>query len=299
MFLVPITALLVMVSAPAGIDTMSDQEAADSFAAFERRLPWQTGHVTIQGGFATLDLPAGYRFLGPKPAQNILEHVWGNPPDADVLGMIFPPGATIRENPYAVVISYSDDGYVKDDEAATIDYTKMLKEMQQAVIDEDAERTKQGYPTLRFVGWAEPPHYDKDTHKLYWAKRLKFSNLDHETLNYCIRALGRHGVMELNLVARMAELDSVKAGVPAILDAVTFTSGNRYADFDAKRGDKVAEYGIAALIAGGIAAKAGLFKGLIALLIAAKKLILVAIAGFAAWWQRTFGKNRNRPVKST
>jgi uncharacterized membrane-anchored protein len=297
MFLVPIAALIAF-GAPLAGDTADSQAVADSFAAYESRLPWQSGHITIQGGFATLDLPEGYRFLGPKPAQDVLEH-YGNPKREDVLGMILPPGATVRDNPYVVVISYAEDGYVKDDEAATTDYAKLLKEMQQSAVDADADRTKAGYPTIRLVGWAEAPHYDKDTHQLYWAKRLQFSNRQHETLNYCIRALGRRGVMELNMVASMSALDTVRAGTPAILSAIAFTPGNRYADFDAKHGDKVAEYGIIALIAGGVAAKAGLFKGLIALLIAAKKLILVAIAGIAAWWQRTFGKNRNRPVKST
>ena len=296
MLLVPLAALLAL-GAPADT-TPPVQEPADSFAAYERRLPWQTGHVTIQGGFATLDLPAGYRFLGPKPAQGVLEHDWGNPPDEDVLGMIFPPGATIRHNPYAVVISYSDDGYVKDDEAATIDYAQLLAKMQQDIIDANPERERQGYPTRRLLGWAEPPHYDRDSHKLYWAKQLKFSDDSGETLNYNIRALGRSGVLELNMVSEMRSLDIVRAGAPAILGAVAFTPGNRYSDFDARHGDKVAAYGIAALIAGGIVAKTGLLKGLIAALIAAKKLILVAAAGIAAWWQRTFGKRKSAPPKS-
>ena len=42
---------------------------------------------------------------------------------------------------------------------------------------------------------------------------------------------------------------------------VDFQEGHRYADFTEST-DKVATYGIAALVAGGIAAKVGLFKGL-------------------------------------
>jgi uncharacterized membrane-anchored protein len=47
----------------------------------------------------------------------------------------------------------------------------------------------------------------------------------------------------------------------------------------------VAEYGIAALVAGGVAAKLGLFGKLVALLLAFKKLIIVGVAavGSAIW----------------
>lgn len=56
----------------------------------------------------------------------------------------------------------------------------------------------------------------------------------------------------------------------------------RYADFNPDI-DEVAAYGVGALIAGKVAAKAGLFKGLIALLLASKKLLVIAgIALFAA-----------------
>ncbi len=55
-----------------------------------------------------------------------------------------------------------------------------------------------------------------------------------------------------------------------------FTPGNRYSDFNGST-DKVAEYGIAALVAGAVAAKLGLFAKLIALLIAFKKIVIVGV----------------------
>ena len=63
---------------------------------------------------------------------------------------------------------------------------------------------------------------------------------------------------------------------------VEFNAGSRYEDFNDST-DKVAAYGIGALVAGKVAAKVGLFKGLIALLVAGKKLVVfAAIALFAA-----------------
>ncbi len=52
----------------------------------------------------------------------------------------------------------------------------------------------------------------------------------------------------------------------------------------------MAEYGIAALIAGGLAAKAGLFKVLIGALIALKKFIALGLVAAAAFLRRLFGR---------
>ena len=53
-----------------------------------------------------------------------------------------------------------------------------------------------------------------------------------------------------------------------------FNDGERYTDYNSKT-DKTAAYGIGALVAGGIAAKAGLFAKLGALLLGLKKLIMI------------------------
>ena len=58
---------------------------------------------------------------------------------------------------------------------------------------------------------------------------------------------------------------------------VEFNPGNRYADFNSGT-DKVAEYGIAALILGGVAAKAGLLKAILAVLLAAKFVVIGVLA---------------------
>ena len=49
---------------------------------------------------------------------------------------------------------------------------------------------------------------------------------------------------------------------------------------------------MAALVAGGIAAKAGLFKGFWLALLAAKKFIIIGVAAVAAWFRKIFGKRK-------
>jgi uncharacterized membrane-anchored protein len=217
-------------------------------------LKYQDGQITLRGGLAKLDVPKDFKYLGPADSETVLVKIWGNPPGDKCLGMLLPAGVTpLDENCWAVTISYSEDGYVKDDDAGKINYDDLLKKMKKQAVAASAAREKQGYPAVELVGWAEPPHYDAATHKLYWAKDLKFSRQSEDTLNYNIRILGRRGMLLLNAIASMEQLPDIQKQAPQILAMVNFNDGNRYADFDPKV-DKVATYGIAALVAGGVAA---------------------------------------------
>ena len=261
----------------------------------EARLHYQTGRVKLRGGLATLELPAEFRYLDPSETDLVIR-AWGNPPNNETLGMIVPAGAGVfQPESWAVVITYDEDGFVKDDDAATVNYDDLLGKMQRALRGENDERRRQGYPGIELVGWAEPPHYDAAAHKLYWAKDLRFGTEAVHTLNYNIRVLGRRGVLVLNAVASMDQLAAVRRDMTKVIAFVDFAEGNRYADF-VPGTDKVAEYGIAALIAGSIAAKAGFFKLLLAGILALKKLIVVALVAIAAFFKRLFGKKKEAPT---
>jgi uncharacterized membrane-anchored protein len=196
-----------------------------------------------------------------------------------------------------VTIDYSEDGYVKDGDASKINYDDLLKKMQKGIAANNAERQKQGYPPITLVGWAAPPHYDSATHKLYWAKQLKFGDEPGDTLNYSIRMLGRKGVLELNAVAAIGQFAEIDKQTPQILGMVDFKEGSRYADFDPKV-DKVAKYGIATLVAGGVlagAAKLGLLKGLWVFILAAKKFIIIGVIAAVAFFKKLFKRGGGTP----
>lgn len=244
----------------------------------------RSGAVAVPQAKAHFTLGPGFRYLEQADARRVLEELWGNPPDADVLGMVVPTAQPLdSKDSWAVVVTYSDDGYVSDADAAKIDYADMLKELKDGTEDANAERKEAGYEPIHLVGWAAPPRYDAASKKLYWAKELDFAGSQEHTLNYDIRVLGRSGYLSLNAVAGMASLPTVQAGMQTLLPMAEFDSGARYADYDDKT-DRVAAYGIAALIGGGIAAKAGLFAKLGVLLLGLKKLLiplaLIAVAGF-------------------
>jgi uncharacterized membrane-anchored protein len=77
-----------------------------------------------------------------------------------------------------------------------------------------------------------------------------------------------------------------------VVRMASFTQGNRYTDFNSST-DKVAAYGLAALVAGGIAAKTGLIAKLVALLIAGKKLIAVGLFALAGLFRKFFKRNKD------
>lgn len=261
-------------------------------AEFMKTVHPQTGKVPIASVGVTLDVGENYYFLDAKDARKVLEEEWGNPPSTDTLGLIFPKGQDPYFNQYAVEISFDDIGYVSDKDAASINYDKMLAKMKKAIKAQNPERKRQGYPTLELVGWAEPPHYDSTHKRLFWGKQVRFEGDDFDTLNYNLRFLGRKGVLQFNFIAENNSLQDIKAAMPEIEKMASFMPGRRYEDFN-KSTDKVAAYGVAGLIAGGlIAKKAGLLGLLLILLKKGWIIILAAGAAIKGFFSRLSGGGR-------
>jgi len=287
MFRFVFAASLAMALSVQAQDSASSASPDDSILA---KFTWKTGHIDLPGGKAALELPAGYRYLGPDDAKIVIEKLWGNPDGSGTLGMLFAPGEEpVGDSSYGVVVQYDDGGHIDDKDAAKTDFDELLKTMQKSTEDANEDRKKEGYHALHLGPWAEPPHYDEAQKKLYWAKTLYSDESAGKTLNYFVRILGREGVLELAAVSDVNQLAKVKVGMSQLNDVAAFTKGNQYADFNSST-DKLSELGIAALIGGGVAvaAKAGLFKGLLIGLLALKKFIVIGFlavgAAIKAWW---------------
>ena len=130
------------------------------------------------------------------------------------------------------------------------------------------------------------PNYNASTHNLEWAILLKDDD-GFFTLNHNIRILGRNGMMIATLVANLEEFSEILPIYRNILKDFTFKTGQSYSEF--KQGDKLAKYGLTALIAGGAgaaAAKLGLFQIIGKF---GKVIFLAVIAFFAAFWRKIIG----------
>jgi uncharacterized membrane-anchored protein len=243
-------------------------------------LQYQSGTIPLGDNLAILELTPDFRFLDAANTRRLLVDLWGNPPSVanDRMGAILPSNISpLANESWALIITYEDSGHVTDDDAAGIDYDDLLKQMQEGIREENKERAKQGYETYELLGWAAPPRYESQAKKLYWAQELKFATSPGNTLNYEIRVLGRSGVLDLNIISGMDQLPAIAPQVDTILGMVAFKPGNRYDEYQ-EGVDRVAEYGIAGLIAGGVLAKAGFFK----VLLAFGKWILIGLAAIGA-----------------
>jgi uncharacterized membrane-anchored protein len=258
------------------------QQLAELRAMLDSLEP-QSGDIQLADGLATLHVPDNFYFYDADDAEKVLVDLWGNPPGQKVLGMLFPTAySPVDRDSWAVTVEYVADGYVSDEDAADIDYDDLLKQMKKDIHTGNKDREAAGYGSIELVGWAEPPHYDATAKKLYWAKELRFGASDDTTLNYEIRALGRRGILSMTFVAATSQLDEVNQNRDTVLAMADFNEGHRYFDFDPDI-DTVAAYGIGALVAGKLAAKAGLLAGALLLV---KKFGIFLVLGLGAFGRR-------------
>lgn len=249
----------------------------------------QQGEIKLGNNVATLTVPDNFYYLNPKDSETVLVDVWGNLPGAgsSTLGMLFPAEFTpFDSNAWAVTIEYEQDGYVSDEDADDIDYDDLLSTMKSDTRDASKQRVQQGYEAIELVGWAEQPRYDPVSHKLYWAKEIKFGDQPVNTLNYNIRVLGRKGVLVLNFIADMTQKPLIDEKLESVVAMADFNQGSRYQDFDPDV-DTVAAYGIGALVAGKVLAKTGF---LALALVFLKKFGIFIVIGLGALVKRLFGR---------
>lgn len=264
------------------------QDKSDPIFAVLSSMDYQQGRIDLPGGQAYLDVPDDYYYLSPADTTTVLVDLWGNP-NGDSLGMIFPVNYTpLDEDAWGAILSWDDIGYVSDKDAATIDYDDLLRSMQRDTLAENEWRVSNGYEKIKLEGWAEAPKYDVTVRKLHWAQELAFDGAPVNTLNYNLRALGRKGVLQLNFVAGMYQLEEVKTALPTVAKMTAFQEGARYADFDPSI-DQMAAIGIGGLIAGKVVAKTGLIA---MALIFLKKFWFLALLPIA--WLRSWISNRKK-----
>lgn len=276
-------------AATAAAQAPSPDEARKVFD--EARQAAQAGPREVAlGEQATLKLPEGHLFIGQPHATRLL-NAMGNPgQDPSLHGLIFPVGNA----GWFTTVRFEPSGYIKDDDAKTWDADELLESYRDGTEASNEERVKMGAPAIEIVGWAEKPAYDGASHRLAWAmsSREKGAASDQpQGVNYNTYVLGREGYFSLNLVTDLAELPKDKPSAHALLAALAFNDGKRYADFDAKT-DKVAEYGLAALVVGVAAKKLGLIAVIVAFAAKFGKLILLAVAGVGAVGIKLWRKRR-------
>jgi uncharacterized membrane-anchored protein len=250
---------------------------------------WTKGPVRVDlgGSVARIDLSDGQAFAGADDTRRLLEEM-GNTVDGSEVGMVTP---TVEGEDWLLVFEYDKSGFVKDDEKDKIDKDAILESYQKGTEAANKTRKERGIPGLHVTGWFEEPHYDARTHNLVWALRAKDDG-GGEVVNYNVRLLGREGYMSVTLVEEPAKLAVSKPNVDRILSSFEYKKGKSYAEWVS--GDKVAEYGLVALVAGGAGAaavKTGLLAALVKVLAKGGKAVVLLLAGLVAGIKKMFTRS--------
>jgi uncharacterized membrane-anchored protein len=247
----------------------------DVWAEFNK-LNWQFNGIGRIGNQAGIQIPAGYAFLGASDTRRFLE-LNGNLPEDD--RYIIGP----KDLHWFGGFGFEDSGYVSDNEK--LDPDSLLETLKSNNREQQAEMRQHGLDPLILVGWFVEPHYDLVTKRLEWGVRLSTVSGD-PVVNYTIKLLGRRGVMDAILVSDPQSLENDIREFKSVLRGYSFNDGERYSEF--RSGDKIAEYGLSALIVGGAAAaaaKTGVFKGL------AKFIgvgVIALVAGIGGFFKKLF-----------
>jgi len=246
-------------------------------------LDWQYGPKTQElVNKATIFLPEDYLYLNIEDTDKYLE-----------LSQNFPTGDENLFAPYEgweSYFSFDDIGYVKDDEEINSD--ELLQQMKDVDERGNKLRKERGWKQLFTVGWEFPPRYDSVQKRLEWAYLVRDEN-NNKIVNYQTRILGKSGVMEVVLVATPDMLNQAVQELNSNLSTFAFKQGEKYGDYT--EGDRVAEYGLAALIAGGAAAlatKKGFWAVIVGFFVAMKKFAIIAVIAVFGFLISLFKKKK-------
>jgi uncharacterized membrane-anchored protein len=259
----------------------SQEQAAQQIMA----MPWmETGEGAISSA-AGIEASPKARVLVGDPASRFIQ-LSGNPPR---------DGATIvapKDLHWFAVYQYHDVGYVSDKDA--IDADALMKSLKNGEAAQNAEREKMGLDDLTITDWAVKPHYDPTSHNMEWGLKIHSSKGD-DVINYTTRHLGRGGFVASILVSSPETFQRDLAEFRADDTKLAFNQGSTYAEF--RDGDKVAGYGLAALVVGGATAaavKSGAAKGILVALVAFWKVlvagVVAALAVVGKFFRRLFGR---------
>ena len=236
------------------------------------------------GSMAEVSIPKGWRFTATQGTGDMLK-MFDNIPSGEELGLLTTEGM----GPL-VIFEFNETGYVKDDEKNDLNADELLKGHQEGQEASNEYRKERGLGALHVLGWALPPRFNDQTKNLEWALRIG-SEDGGESINYNTRLLGRSGVMEIELVCAPDEMQTLLPQYQAIMADFQYLTGNTYAEY--REGDKVAKYGLTALVAGGAAVaagKMGLFAKLGGLIAKLGKGVIVVIVAIGAGLKSLFTK---------
>jgi uncharacterized membrane-anchored protein len=273
------------------LPALAQDSTDDAFS----KIPWKSGPLLGElGKEAQVAVPDGCLFTGEDGTRQYMElnqnPVSGIERGTVLCRLVDAKGET--ESTWFAVFEFDESGYVKDDEKASLDGDAILASLKEGNEHGNRERQKHGWSAIYLDGWQLAPHYDERTRNLTWATRLHAEN-DSRVLNHSVRLLGRGGVMSVDLVVSPDYYDRALPAFDAMVGNFQYKTGHTYAEW--RNGDKIASYGLTALVAGGAGvalAKTGLLQKF------GKAIIVALVSAAAAVKKFLFGKGKDSPANT-
>jgi len=239
---------------------------------------------------ATLNITDDEVFIPAAEANRIMAAL-GNSSTPERFGLVTEKSDNVR---WMVDVTWIKEGYVRDGDAKEWQADAMLEDLKEGTEQENAERLARGIPALDVTGWVEKPAYDPTSHRLVWSLSLRDRGApagEPQTIHYNTYALGREGYFSLDLITGSDTIGTDKLVARNLLGTLKYLPGKRYEDFSSST-DKVAAYGLGALVGVVAVKKLGLLGLIGVFLLKIWKLAAVALVGAGAAVRRFFGRQK-------
>lgn len=253
---------LAVLDGPALADTRSHSTAKQEVA----KMHWARGTQKLAQSHGTFTVPRGGTMVSGAEAVRV-DNIINGTRDTSTEGFVELPHRSLY-------LSYRDEGFVTADDWKDVNADDLLKNIRDSTEQANEQRAKNGISALHIDGWVQKPAFDAARKSVRWVTRAHDDR--GSLINAVALQLGRHGYERFTLVSSGSDPTGDAAVLAGAVNAYRFDKGFRFSDY--VPGDKVAGFGIAALV--GTAAGATIAKtvGFGAILLLIKKFFLVFVA---------------------
>jgi uncharacterized membrane-anchored protein len=221
-----------------GYACMGQQQMLMDPPAALKPVPWTAGPAKAKlGNIAEIEIPQGYGFLNQDAARTILERM-NNPVPKNLVGILAPASSE-----WFAILEFTGTGYMKDAATTKLDEAAMMNTVRSMIERQNSEISKPGGMPISSAEWALKPVFDPAQNKLEYA--IKAGSPDRMVVNYSVRLLGRHGVLDV-VAVQPYRADIDLSPLRQIARGISFQKGEAYADYQA--GDVLASSGLNDLV---------------------------------------------------
>lgn len=245
-------------------------------------VPAQNQHLASSN--STISLIPGYSIVLGSEAIRVREIVNGQAdPSVEADAINFNMGAE-------AVYQFIPAGYVSASDWGDLDPDRMMEEIKQNDVEGNRQRVLKGIPPIHTLGWVQKPTLNAETHTVSWVIEAVVDD-GSRVVNAVALKLARSGFERITYIDDAFNSSTAVKNLVAAANAQTFDPGSRYTDYVLGT-DRVAEFGIAGLVAGALGVKLLKASVLVGLLAFAKKGTLLIVLPCVWLWRALVGRRK-------